>query len=325
MKAYVHKGESYMFDQIEQPRVRENQVLVKMKSVGLNRRDLMIKNKRGKHPEPLVLGSDGSGIVEAVGDDVTRFKKGDAVMVNPGMGWLENSITSPDTLQIVGLPDHGTFSEYYCVDSDYLELKPDHLSFEEASVFSLAGLTAYRAMFTKGELKKDETVFIPGAGSGVATYLIQFAKALGARVIVTSRSEDKCSKAEKIGADLCIDTNTDWKEVLKNETVDLVIDSVGEATFNRSLAVLKKGGRLVTFGATTDDVVSFNVRTFFYQQQQILGSTLGSVEELKEMIEFVNVHQIHPVIDQVFSFDEMDQAFNYLDQGKQFGKIAVKF
>ncbi|MBM7540398.1 NADPH:quinone reductase-like Zn-dependent oxidoreductase [Amphibacillus cookii] len=207
MKAYVHQDSNLQFANLTKPVLADGEVLIKMKSVGLNRRDLMIPSRRGENTEPLVMGSDGAGVVEEVANHVTRFKKGDAVIVNPGMGWITNDETSPDTLQIVGYPDHGTFAEYYVVDAEYIEPKPDHLNWEEAGVLTLAALTAFRALFTKGQVKPNETVFIPGAGSGVATYLIQFAKMIGARVIVTSRSQVKLNQAIELGADKGIGSN----------------------------------------------------------------------------------------------------------------------
>src|SRR5699024_4638437 len=136
--------------------------------------------------------------------------------------------------------------------------------------------TGYRAIITKVELKECDTVFIPGAGSGVATYLVSFAKSVVARVIVTSRSEAKREAAKKLGADVALDDSVDWNEALENETIDLVIDSVGAATFNRSLGVLKPGGRMVVFGSSTEDVVELNIRDFFYGQYQLIGSTMAS-------------------------------------------------
>src|SRR5699024_4171045 len=146
---------------------------------------------------------------------------------------------------------------------------------------ALAGLTGYRALVTKGGIQQGQTVFIPGAGSGVATYMIQFAKAKGAKVIVSSRSKDKQQQALKIGADIAVDTDADWNEALMDEKIDLVIDSVGAATFNKSLSILKKGGKMVVFGATAGDTVDINLRAFFYGQYQLLGSTMGSREELR--------------------------------------------
>src|SRR5690606_9093716 len=176
----------------------------------------------------------------------------------------------------------------------------------------------------KGRLKKGDTLFIPGAGSGVATFLIQFAKSVGARVIVTSRSEEKCRHAKDIGADLAIATDSDWPEELAGETVDLVIDSVGAATFNRSLDVLKKGGRIVIFGATTEDNVDFNLRKFFYGQYQRFGSTMGSREELRAMLSHMESNQLRPVIDKVFPLEQAQEAFDHLASGSQFGKVVLR-
>jgi len=179
-------------------------------------------------------------------------------------------------------------------------------------------------MFTKGELKKGETVFIPGAGSGVATFLIQFAKNIGARVIVTSRSEEKRQQALGLGADLALNTNDDWEKALESETIDLVIESVGRATFNRSLSILKKGGRIVVFGATTEDTVELDLRTFFYNQQQIFGSTMGCREELRSMLQHMETYQMKPVIDKVFTLDNAKEAFHYLEESKHFGKLVFR-
>ena len=173
-------------------------------------------------------------------------------------------------------------------------------------------------------MQAGETVFIPGAGSGVATYLIAFAKNSGARVIVTSRSEDKRNQALQLGADVALDTAGDWQQALADETIDLVIESVGQATFNRSLAVLKKGGRIVVFGATTGDVVDLDLRTFFYGQYQLLGSTMGSREELRDMLAHIEKHGTRPVVDTVFKLDDALAAFDYVEGSKQFGKVALR-
>src|SRR5699024_7951618 len=225
---------------------------------------------------------------------------------------------------ILGMPDHGTIAETITINEEQLEAKPSYLTWEEAGVLSLAALTGFRALFTQGKLKAGDTVFIPGAGSGVATFIIQFALHAGARVIVSSRSEVKSKKALELGAHLAINTNDDWNEVLKNETIDLVIDSVGKATFNRSLEVLKGGGRIVVFGATTEDVVDLNIRDFFYGQYELVGSTMGSREELREMIRFIETHNIKPVIDKVYLLDQVQDAFDRLEEHEHFGKIPIK-
>ncbi|WP_407268201.1 zinc-binding dehydrogenase [Radiobacillus sp. PE A8.2] len=324
MKAFVHKGQAVSYTDIDEPEVARGEVKVALKYAGVNHRDLNIPKRRGDNPNPLVLGSDGVGIVEQVGEGVSNYSVGDEVIINPGIGWKEKSDAPPEGFEIVGMPGHGTFAEKIVIVADWLEKKPAFLTGEEAGVLALSGLTGYRALFTKGQLKQGDTVFIPGAGSGVTTFLIQFAKAVGARVIVTSRSQKKKDKAIALGADRAIDTNSDWYDVLANETINIVIDSVGEATFNRSLQVLMRGGRMVTFGATTDDHVTIDIRSFFYGQYQLLGSTMGSREELREMLAFIEKHQLHPVVDQVFPLKNTDTAFLYLEEAKQFGKVALK-
>lgn len=322
MKAFIHRGHGLVFTDIEEPVLKEGHVKIRLRSAGLNHRDLNIPKRRGENALPLVLGSDGAGIIEEVGDNVSNFNVGDEVVINPGLGWIHNSEAPPEGFEIVGMPDHGTFAEKIVMDAEYVERKPIHLNWSEAGVLSLSALTGFRALFTKGKLKSDETVFIPGAGSGVATFLIKFAKAHGARVIVTSRNSEKLVKAKEIGADLAIHTDSDWEKELQNEQVDLVIESVGKATFNRSLSVLKRGGKIVTFGSSTEDEITINMRMFFYGQYQLLGSTMGSRQELREMLDFIKKHHIKPVVDKIYKIEHASDAFHYLRDGRQFGKIA---
>ncbi len=324
MKAYVYEDGQLALKNMPEPEVGVEEVLVSLRVAGLNRRDLHIPNRVGEGKEALILGSDGAGVIEAVGTNVEHVTVGEEVIINPALRWDKNSDAPPETFDILGMPDNGTLAEKIVIAADQVEKKPAHLSWEEAGVLALSSLTGYRALFTKGQIKKGDTVFIPGAGSGVATYIIQFAKAVSARVIVTSRSEAKREQALEIGADLAIDTASDWNEVLQGETVDLVIDSVGKATFNRSLEVLKHGGKMVVFGATTEDIVEVNIREFFYGQYQLFGSTMGSREELKALLAFMEKHQIHPVVGHTFKLDEVNDAFEFLRENKQFGKIAIQ-
>lgn len=323
MKAFVlEKGKLYI-KEMEDPVPRAGEVVVSLKVAGLNRRDLYIPNRMGVVNEALIIGSDGAGTISAVGEGVTTWRVGDEVIINPSLRWDKNSDAPPEGFDILGMPDHGTIAEKIVINAEQVEKKPAYLTWEEAGVLALAGLTGYRALVTKGNIQKGQTVFIPGAGSGVATYIIQFAKALGARVIVTSRSEEKRISALNIGADVAIDTNSDWETELASETIDLVIDSVGRATFNRSLQVLKQGGRIVVFGATTEDTVDFNLREFFYGQYQLFGSTMGSREELKELLALMEKQQIHPVVGHTYRLDDIQEAFDLLEVNKQFGKIAI--
>ncbi|KHE67192.1 zinc-binding dehydrogenase [Halobacillus sp. BBL2006] len=327
MRAIVHEGktgfEGLSVKEVERPSIGNKDVLVKVHTAGMNRRDVAVVTKRHQAEDPaLIPGSDASGTIEAIGEGVTKFEAGDEVVINPGLGWQENSDAPPEGFEIVGLPDNGTFAEYYSCTEDHVERKPSHLSFEEAGVLPLAALTAYRALFTRGQLKADQTVLLPGIGSGVLTFALKFSKALGARVIVTSRSSEKQKEALALGADRAIDTNCDWNEELSDETVDLLIESIGEATFEKSLNVIRKGGTIVTFGATTDDQVQINIRQFFYGQYNLLGSTMGSAEEFREMLTFIEEEQIKPQLDRLFKLEEYKEAFEYLRDTKNFGKIG---
>lgn len=324
MKAYVYEYGKHRLKDMPDKQPGKDEVVVSLKVAGLNRRDLYIANRLGEDKPALILGSDGAGIITEVGESVTEVKVGDEVIINPSLGWDEKSLSPPEGFEILGMPDHGTFAEKIVLNEKQVEDKPAHLTWEEAGVLALSGLTGYRALVTKGEVKASDTVFIPGAGSGVATYMIQFAKAVGARVIVTSRDERKRQEALAIGADLALDTAGDWEEALKNESIDIVIDSVGAATFNRSLNVLKQGGKFVLFGSTAGDEVRLNLREFFYGQFQLLGTTMGSREELKEMLSFMKEHKIKPVVGHRFLLDEIEEAFQLLEINDQFGKIAIQ-
>lgn len=324
LKAFVHEFGELKIKDMPEPTAQDNEVVVSLRTAGLNRRDLYIPNRRGDEKDALILGSDGAGIIDSVGREVTDFQVGDEVIINPALRWDRNSDAPPKGFDILGMPDHGTFAEKIAVSVEQVERKPSHLTWDEAGVLALSALTGYRALFTKGEIKKGDTVFIPGAGSGVATYLISFAKNVGAKVIVSSRSQDKLQKAKELGADITLTDDSDWTNKLKNETVDLVIDSVGGATFNRSLEVLKKGGRMVVFGATTEDTIDLDLRAFFYGQYQLFGSTMGSRQELEALLNHMENFSMQPVVDSIYNLDEIQDAFDYLKVNKQFGKIAIK-
>ncbi|WP_028782940.1 zinc-binding dehydrogenase [Thalassobacillus devorans] len=326
MKAIVHEGKEGLnglsYRDIYELETTPGNVKVKLKAAGMNRRDIAVTSRHKPDQPALVLGSDGAGVITEVGAGVTNVKTGDEVVINPGLGWKENSDAPPQGFEIMGFPDHGTFGEYVVVPGDHVEAKPAHLSWEEAGVLPLAALTAYRVIFTRGKVKKGDTVLLPGIGSGVLTFALKFAKALGARVIVTSRSEEKLEAAKKLGADRAINTQSDWNNELQDEQIDLVVESIGRATFNKSLGVVRKGGTIVTFGATTEDEVEIDIRKFFYGQYNLLGSTMGSAEEFKEMLEFITANDIKPELDRVFKLSQYKEAFEYLRDTKNFGKIG---
>jgi zinc-binding alcohol dehydrogenase/oxidoreductase len=323
MKALVHAEKSGIeglsYHEINEQFPNAGEVRVKLKTAGLNHRDLFVVNHRHKPTDPpLIVGSDGAGVIDAIGEGVTNIQVGDEVMINPSIGWKEKSDAPPKRFEILD----GTFAQQIIVPVDNVVHKPEYLTWEEAGVLSLAALTAYRALFTRGNIRSDMKVLIPGIGSGVATFLLQFAKAAGATVFVTSRSKDKCKKALELGADKAIDSEEDWETALNGEKMDLVIECVGAATFNKSLKQLRPGGTIVTFGASAGDVVQLNLRDFFYGQYNFLGSTMGSGEEYREMVQLIEKHQIRPILDQMFPLEQYDEAFTRLEQAAQLGKIG---
>jgi zinc-binding alcohol dehydrogenase/oxidoreductase len=328
MKAFVHKGkpglENTVLMNIKDEEPKKGEVKVKLKAAGLNHRDIWSLYRRNEDSGPVVLGSDGAGVICAIGENVENVQIGDEVIINPSLRWPVKSDAPPREFEILGVPSHGTFAEFVTIPADNVEPKPKHLSWEEAGVLPLAALTAYRALFTRAKLQPSHTLLIPGIGSGVATFVLLMAKAAGARVIVTSRSEEKCRKAIELGADLAIDSNSSWNESLSGEKVDIVIDSVGPATWNKSLEALRIGGTIVVFGATSGKEVPINLQNLYFGQFNILGTTMGSREEFKEMLQFIQKHEIKPVVDKVYPHEHTIHAFNRMNDGKQFGKIGLK-
>ncbi|MGM9924369.1 MAG: zinc-binding dehydrogenase [Bacillus sp. (in: firmicutes)] len=326
MKALVHSGQEGLagltYRNMEIPRPGSGEVRVRLKTAGLNHRDLFVLNRHKKTDAPLIIGSDGAGVIDAVGEDVDADQIGAEVIINPGLGWKEKSDAPPAGFEIVGLPFHGTFAQYIILPVENVYPKPVHLTWEEAGAVSLAALTAYRVLFTRAKVTHNMKVLIPGIGGGVATFLLQFAKAVGATVYVASRSEEKRQRALELGADAAIDTNGDWEQELNEVKMDVVIESIGAATFDKSIEQLRPGGTIVTFGASAGDEVTLNLRNFFYGQLNMLGSTMGSAEEYEEMLEFITKHQIKPVIDGVYSLKQFKDAFRRLSAAEQIGKIS---
>ncbi|PDY33919.1 alcohol dehydrogenase [Bacillus wiedmannii] len=327
MKAIVHQykkgveGLEYKFSSETNPNAGE--VKVKLKAAGLNHRDLFIINNRKEMELPLVIGSDGSGIVTEIGEVVSNNLLNSEVIINPSIGW-ENIAEVPDLPEVLGGPKNGTFAEYVIVPAENVVAKPSYLTWEESGVLSLSALTAYRALFTKGRLKCGEHVLIPGIGGGVATFAMLFAKAIGAKVSVTSRVESKRKFAETYGADFSFNSSGNWEESLRGEKVDLIIDSIGPVTFLQYFDVLKPNGRIVNFGASSGDKIELPLRALFYNQIDIMGTSMGSREEFNEMIKFIEKYKIKPIIDKVYSLKEAIQALSRMEQSEQFGNIALR-
>ena len=303
-------------DDVPQPIPGEAQTLVRIRAAALNHRDVFIT--QGLYPNialPRILGADGAG--EAGGQ---------AVVIDPTIGWGPDERVWSAGATILGMPADGTFAQYVCVPSSNVHSKPAHLSFEQAAALPLAGVTAFRAAFVRGELKPGETVLITGAGGGVQTFVLLFAKAAGARVIATSGSDAKLQRARELGADVTIDyrSDADWfKTARKAGPIDLAVDSAGGDTFAKALAALRPGGRAVTYGGTTGDA-KIKMFSVFWNQIDVRGTSMGSPADFRAMLDFVAQHRIEPVVDRVYAMNDAAQAAQRMDGAEQFGKIVLR-
>lgn len=312
-----------VFDPVPEP----GEVLVRLHAAALNRRDVYITY--GQYPGiklPAIPGSDGAGEVVSVGENVTSVSTGSEVIINPGLGWGDDIHKKNPDFNILGVPVNGTYAQYVKVPFENVFPKPSHLSWEEAAALPLGGVTAYRALTTKGQVKKGETVLIPGIGGGVATYLVQFAAALGAEVYVTSSKEEKIEKAKELGATEGVNYTSDtWSKELKTLTggVDLSVDSIGGEVFDKLLSLGKIGSRIVSFGATKGPVPELVMPKIFLKEISVFGSTMGSPQEFNDMLSIVEKHKIHPVLDQTFFLKDAVQAQFRMESGKNLGKIIL--
>ncbi|MFS0722601.1 zinc-binding dehydrogenase [Paenibacillus sp. 1P07SE] len=302
---------------------KPGEVQVRLKAAGINHRDLFVMAARTASNKPLILGSDGAGIVAKIGKGVSRLQVGDEVILHPTLGW-NTAADVPLIPQIVGGPGEGTLAEYITLPADNVLPKPSHLSWEEAGVLSLSALTAYRALFTRGQLRQGEHVLIPGIGGGVATFALLFAKSAGATVSVTSRSEAKRAAAARLGAGHALDSHGNWSEALSPQSVDLIMDSIGQDMFAKYFDVLRPGGRVVMYGASSGDDLQVPIRSIFFPQISLLGTSMGSREEFVQMLEWIQRHQIRPVVDSIYQLHDVSRAFERMSQGLQFGNIAIR-
>jgi len=330
MKAIVLESAEnpIVLKEVDKPVLQTGDVLVQIKAAALNRRDHWITiGKYAGIKYPTILGSDGAGIVAEVGDGVDKAWIGKEVVINPGNNWGDSPDFQGKDFKILGLPDDGTLAEYVNVKADNLVPKPAHLSWEEAAAFPLAGLTAYRALFTKGKAKKGDKVLVVGAGSGTGTFVLQWAAAAGCQVYVTSGSADKIAQAKKIGAINGANyKEAGWDEQLKQMAggFDVIIDSALGEGFAKLPDLCNPGARIVFFGGTAGDMPAINGRKIFWKQLQILGTTMGTAEEFVAMVAFINEHKIVPVVDHVFAFADAKKAFDKMANSSQFGKIVLR-
>ncbi|UQS86039.1 zinc-binding dehydrogenase (plasmid) [Nicoliella spurrieriana] len=327
MDAVIHEGglgvDHLSFSQgVETPKPNADEVLINLKSAGLNHHDLFVLNGHHDSQQPaLIPGSDGAGVISEVGRDVREFKVGDEVIINPLL-WGTHTNVPPTNMEVLGYPRNGTLADKVVISYKQVSKKPSYLDWTEAGVLSLSALTAYRAVFTKGQVHAGQRVFVPGAGGAVATNMIMMLKSLGATVIVSSRHQDKLAKAEELGADEVVLDSDNWAE--KVAPVDIVIDDVGPATLNRDFELLKFGGTVVTFGSSSGDEITFDLRRLFFNQWVMKGSTGGTQSEFKKMLELYDKYQWHPVVDShIFNLRNVKQGYELMMNKSQYGNIAV--
>lgn len=329
MKASILKGinQALVFEETSNPIPEADEVVVQVKAAALNHRDVWIqKGQYAGLTFPIILGSDGSGIVSSAGSNDYQHLVGKEVIINPSLNWGENPRVQAKDYIILGLPKNGCLAEEVSIPARLVHEKPSHLSFEQAAALPLAGLTGYRASMVRAGIKPGETVLVTGAGGGVALFCIQFAIAQGCRVFVTSGSDEKIEKALALGAIGGVNyKNEDWHKALLKISggFDAIIDSACGDNFSKLVDMAKPGGRIAFYGATLGAFNSGVPAKIFWKQLDILGSTMGNDEEFKAMLDFVNKHKIVPVVDEVFSLENAEDAMRKMDEGKQFGKIVL--
>jgi NADPH:quinone reductase-like Zn-dependent oxidoreductase len=319
------------------PERAPGQVRVRLHAATLNRVDLYMRDSGAgiTHRIPQIMGLDGAGVVHEADDGENLLAPGQRVLLHPGVacGRCEFCLRGDDVLctryQLLGEHRDGTFADYVCLPARNLLPLPDDWSFTEGAAIGVNHLTAWRMLVTQARLQSWETVLIFGIGGGVSLAGLQLAKALGARVIVTSRHAAKLEQARALGAHHLIDSSRE--DVAKaalaatdGRGVDVVFENVGEAVWPAAMRSLVRGGRLVTCGATSGDQPGADLRRLFIRQLQVLGSTLGTVTELHQLLAFCQRHGVRPVIDQTFGLDDVHAALDRLESGRQFGKIALE-
>jgi zinc-binding alcohol dehydrogenase/oxidoreductase len=312
--AVVRKAGRLEFGSYDDPAPRDGEVVVELRAAAINRRDLgVVAGRYDDFPTPFVPGSDGAGVRRDTGEEVVVF---------PSLAWGGREDSPGPDFRILGGADDGTFAELVAVPRENIFLKPARFSWHEAAALPLAGLTAYRALFTRGRVTADDTVLVLGAGSGVTLFTVQLATQAGARVLVTSSSEEKIARAVAVGADRgVLYTDDGWPEEVGE--VDVVVDSVG-STWPDSLRCLRAGGRLVVFGATGGTQVELDARSFYLGQRSILGTTMGSPRDFAALLRAVDNGLWCPVIDSVHPLAEVESALARLESPEHQGKVVLE-
>lgn len=328
MQALVLREDSFLLETVVKPTLKPQQALIKIYYAALNHRDQWIRDGQyAKIQLPAILGSDGCGEVIEVSEKENENWLGKTVILNPNIDWGNNPNVQSKDFQILGMPTQGTLAEFVVVDIDRLLEKPNYLSNEQAAGLPLGGLTAFNALFNKGKVEKGMNVLISGVGGGVAQFAFLFAVAAGANVYVSSGKQAVIDTCKTLGAK----DGANYKETnaVKNlgKSVggfDIIIDSACGDGMNELLGTLKPCGKFVFYGATRGLPKDLNMRQIFWGHLQVLGSTMGSDIDFAKMVQFCEQHQLQPIIDKIFDFENSVAAFDRMKEGAQFGKIIVK-
>ena len=340
MKAVIfsqHGGpEVLKYTEAPDPQIKANEVLVEVRACALNHLDVWVRAGLPgiKIPLPHILGDDVAGVVREAGELVTWTKPGDEVMVQPGVscGHCVECLAGRDNMcdeyDMIGYRRDGGYAELLAVPGVNVIPKPGNLSWPEAAALPLVTLTAWHMLVTQARVQPGEDVLIHAAGSGVGSLGIQIARLRGARVIATASSDEKLTKARELGADETVNyTRDDWPKEVKKLTngrgVDVVFEHTGAATWPGSIVSLKKGGRLVTCGATSGYDARTDLRQVFYRHLTILGSMMGSKAELLSAMNFIGTGQIRAVVDRTLPLAEARKAHELMEDRAQFGKLVL--
>lgn len=320
--------DNLVVEQMADPKPGPGEIAIAIRAAALNRRDVFIT--QGLYPKielPRTLGSDGAGTVAALGSGVRGPAVGSDAVINPMLDWGDDPNVWAPTASILGMPRDGTFAQIVVVPAPNVHPKPTHLSYAQAAALPLAGVTAYRALFTRGGLRPGETVLITGVGGGVQTMALLFAKDAGARIAVTSSSDEKLERAKALGAEFAVNYATDanWQKTLRAHAppIDLALDSAGGETFAKTLSLVRPGGRVVTYGGTSGDA-TIKMFPVFWNHLTVSGTSMGSPADFAAMLALVARAEMVPVVDRTFEMESAAEAFGLLEGSAQFGKIVLE-
>ncbi|KXK40056.1 MAG: zinc-binding dehydrogenase [Saprospiraceae bacterium] len=320
MRAYIVSqiNEKPKLIEMDVPQPTEHQVLINIKASAFNHRDIWIT--KGLYPGirlGAVMGADGVGI----------DGEGRKVVINPGLDWGNNQNCQSRQFRVLGVPDDGTFADYIMIDKKYVYPLPDHLDFVHGAAIPLAGVTAFRALVKKANVQSGDKVLISGIGGGVAMMAMQFALAMQCEVFVTSGSEEKIENAIRLGAKAGYNYKDDsWAKQFQSEHggVDVIIDSACGTGFHHFVNIANPGGRIAFYGGTHGEISGLNPQKVFWKQLSIMGSTMGSDQDFRDMLAFVEQYKVQPIVSRIVDFDHFMDGFDFLAQGQQMGKVVMQ-